>query len=335
MSRLRVAVIGLGVGEQHLLTYDRDPRCEVVVACDFSEERRREVAARYPHIPFTESADALLTDPAIDVVSIASFDDHHYPQLLAALGAGKHVFVEKPLCQHPAELREIRQAWLEHGGRVKLMSNLVLRAAPAYRWLRERLRSGDLGRLYAFDGDYLYGRLPKITQGWRATIADYSVMAGGGVHLVDLFLWLTGERPATVTAVGNGICTEGTAFRPADYVAAQLQCPSGIVVRITANFGCVHGHQHVVRAFGTTATFLYDDRGARWQTHRDPAPPAEPIAHSPLPAGKGVLLEDFVTAILNDEDLSLETQADFDTVSVCFAVDAALRTGTKVEIEYV
>lgn len=335
MSKLRVAVIGLGVGEQHLFAFERHPDCEVVAACDFSREKRDAVAVRHPGLTLVDSAADVLTDPSVDVVSIASFDDHHYPQLMAALGAGKHVFVEKPLCQNLEQLRGIRTAWASHRGQVKLMSNLVLRAAPAYRWLRERIQSGELGRLFAFDGDYLYGRLPKITQGWRAALADYSVIAGGGVHLIDLFLWLSGERPALVTAIGNGICTVGTQFQPLDYVAAQLQCPSGLVARITANFGCVHGHQHVVRAFGTEATFLYDDRGPRWQTHRDPAPPAEDLELSPLPSGKGVLIADFIAAILNNENLDVETQADFDAVSVCFAVDAALQSGSKVEIEYV
>ena len=43
--------------------------------------------------------------------------------------------------------------------------------------------------------DYLYGRLQKITDDWRSRVADYSVMLGGGVHMVDLMLWLTGQRP--------------------------------------------------------------------------------------------------------------------------------------------
>ena len=69
-------------------------------------------------------------------------------------------------------------------------------------------------------------------------------MEGGGVHLLDLLLWITGERPTSVTAMGNRICTRGTAFRYDDYVAATLQAPSGLVSRVTANFGCVHRHHH-------------------------------------------------------------------------------------------
>src|SRR5262249_50292734 len=149
--------------------------------------------------------------------------------------------------------------------------NLVLRAAPLYCWLRDTIAAGELGELYAFDGDYLYGRLEKITDGWRGEVDGYSVLQGGGVHLVDLMLWLTGQRPATVNAVGNRIATRGTRFRYDDFVAATYRFESGLIGRITANFGCVHRHQHVVRVFGTKGTFIHDDRGARLHSTREPS----------------------------------------------------------------
>ena len=161
------------------------------------------------------------------------------------------------------------------------------------------------------------------------------VIAGGGIHLVDLLLWITGQRPTVVSAFGNRLCTKDTRFRYADYVAATMALPDGMIARITANFGCVHGHQHVVRAFGTMATFIYDDKGPRWQAHRDPAPPAIPLNVAPLPTSKHELIPRFIDAILRDEDLNFETQMDFDSLSVCFACDAALQTQTSHQVQYV
>ena len=334
-TSLRVGVIGLGVGEQHLITYLRHPGCTVVAACDFSSEKRAQVQGRHPDVRLHADASAVLDDPTIDLVSIASFDDAHHEQVLAALRTKKHVFVEKPLCLSLDQLADIKLAWAAHEGRVALRSNLVLRAAPLYRWLRAHIQSGALGEVYAFDGDYLYGRLPKITDGWRTDLSDYSVMAGGGVHLVDLLVWLTGERPDRVFAVGNKICTEGTRFQPADYVSATMWCPSGMIARITANFGCVHGHQHVVRAFGTSGTMIYDDRGPRLQVQRDPAPAAESLDLAPLPPSKGALLSEFVDSILAGRSGTEETQCDFDVVSICLASAESLRTGMIQEIKYV
>lgn len=332
---LRVGVIGLGIGAQHVRAYAKHPGCEVVSVCDLDPERTEEAIAQHRGFRVTTEAAELIADPAIDAVSIASYDDAHFAQTEAALRAGKHVFVEKPLCSSLEELRSLRRE-LEAKPSLRLASNLVLRAAPLYRWLREAQARGELGRIYAFDGDYLYGRVEKITEGWRKDVDDYSVMLGGGVHLVDLMLWICGERPIAVVATGNRIATEGTTFRYLDYVATTFEFASGLVGRITANFGSVHPHQHVVRVFGTLATVLHDDRGPRILKSRAAGTEAAPLGLDPLPSTKGDLIPSFVESIRRGDDGEREsTSHEFDVISVCIAADRAVAKGERVEIEYV
>jgi predicted dehydrogenase len=330
---LRVGVIGLGVGEQHVRAFGADPSCAVVALCDLDEERLSAARVRWPDARTTTDAAEVLEDPEIDAVSIASYDDAHYAQVVAALRAGKHVFVEKPLCRSRVELAEIARLWREREATV-LASNLVLRAAPVYAWLRAQREELALGRVYAFDGDYLYGRLHKITDGWRGDVEDYSVLLGGGVHLVDLMLWITGERPSAVSAAGNRISTEGTAFRYLDFAAATFEFPSGLIGRITANFGSVQPHRHVVRVFGTAATAIVDDAGPRLYRSRDPAKPPQKLDLDNLPASKGALIPSFVERIARDGSAA-ETQHEFDVISACLAADGALGKGEKVDIDYV
>jgi predicted dehydrogenase len=287
----------------------------------------RDVLARLGQCAAASSFDAILADPSVDVVSIATFDDAHFEQIIAALDAGKHVFVEKPLCRSEDELHGVVAAWRRTGR--QLHSNLVLRAAPLYRWLRDAVTSGQLGTVYAFDGDYLYGRLHKITEGWRKDVDDYSVMQGGGIHLVDLMLWLTGERPERVSAVGGDVATRGSAFRYHDFAAATFRFRSGLVGRITANFGCVHRHHHVVRVFGTRGTFVYDDRGARLHTSRDPGAAAQSIDLSALPATKGDLIPSFVDSVVHGADPAAAARHEFDVVRACLAADRAVKSGAS------
>jgi len=334
VKRLRVGVIGLGVGEEHIGAYQAHPACELVGVCDLSAERRATARTKYPAAAIMDDAKDVLKHPEIDLVSIASYDDAHYEQTLLALQAGKHVFVEKPLCRSVEELRSIKRCWLG-GDRLHLASNLVLRAAPLYRWILARIEEGALGNIYAFDGEYLYGRIEKITEGWRRDVADYSVIQGGGVHLLDLMFWFLGERPVSVTAVGNKICTAGTDFRYPDYVTATYVFPSGAIGRITANFGCVHRHQHVVRVFGTKATFFCDDMGPRMHVSRDPNSVPVALDLPAVPATKGALIPLFVERIQGGRDTRAETQHEFDVISACVAADQALATGERVEIPYV
>lgn len=333
--RLGVAVVGLGIGEQHARAYQALGCCQLRWLYDVELGKAERLAERLGEGAPARSFAQIVRDPEVEVVSIASYDDAHTEQVIAALEAGKHVFVEKPLCRSLAELKMIKQAWKQRRGASKLSSNLVLRAAPVYQWLREKLQARELGAPYAFDGEYLYGRLEKITHGWRKDVANYSVMQGGGIHLIDLLLWLIGDRPVSAFAVGNRICTERTAFRFFDYVAATLRFASGLVGRIAANFGCVHRHQHVVRVFGANATFVYDDAGSRLHLTRDPAATVAPVALSPLPVSKGALIAPFIAAVLADENLDAHTQELFDAISIGAACDESLLARSEIEVEYV
>lgn len=335
MKRLRAGVIGLGVGEQHVRAYLRNPDCTVRAVCDLSDEKLASAERDFPGVSLTKDPQEILSDPEIDLVSIASYDDAHFDQTLAALAGQKHVFVEKPLCQSREQAMKIKELWQSGHGSQYLGCNLVLREAPLYKWLREEIRCGTFGSIFSFDGEYLYGRLHKITDGWRNTVREYSVMEGGGIHMIDLMLWLTGQRPLSVFTAGNRICSEGTAFQYNDFASSIMQFPSGMIGRITANFGCVHRHQHVIRIYGTNATFLYDDAGPRLYRRRDPGDPPQCIDLSPLPTTKGDLIPGFVSAILTKKDITNETQMLFDGISICAASDLAQKTDHKETICYI
>jgi len=333
MKKIGVAVVGLGIGERHLRAYHRDARCQVRWVLDHDKVKAKNLADE-TGAGIASGYEAVLKDEDVQIISIASFDDDHASQIIQAINAGKHVFVEKPLCQTIEQLQEIQKVWSKQNGKIKLASNLILRATPVYQWLKEKIDAGEFGKIYSFDGEYLYGRLHKITDGWRNVVENYSVMEGGGVHLIDLMLWLINERPQNVFSMGNRISTEGTKFRYNDFVASTMQMESGLVARITANFGSVHRHQHVVRVFGTKGTFIYDDMGARVHWTRDEDKKAEMLTMPTLPADKGDLIPDFVSAVLEDKNINQQTQAAFDGLSVSAACDRALITKRLETIKY-
>lgn len=335
---LGIAVIGLGVGEQHAHAYASDSQCELRWLFDLSQEKAAEVRVRVAQSggagEIASSYDAILSDPKTDVISIATYDDLHFSEVRKALAVGKHVFVEKPLCRTFDELQDIGKAWRD-GGRPHLASNLVLRAAPLYGWLIEQVKSGALGEIYAIDAEYFYGRLPKITEGWRKDVKNYSVMEGGGIHMIDLMVALAGARPQSVCTVGNNVATRGTAFGYDDFQAATFKFPSGLIGRAAANFACVHRHHHILRVFGTKATFIYDDAGARLHTTREEDARAQAIHHAPLPNGKGALIPNFIKAIVQGDDPAPAVQREFDLVSVCAHSDLSHAQGREINIRYV
>jgi predicted dehydrogenase len=333
MQKLRAAIIGLGVGEQHIAGYRRHPACEVVALCDLSPDKRDMARTRYPDMRVVTEAEAILEDPGIDIVSVASFDNFHATQVIGALEHGKHVFVEKPLCLHEEELLAIRAAHAARP-RLKLSSNLILRKCPRFLQLRERIGAGDFGRLYYVETDYNYGRLHKIVDGWRGRLPFYSVVHGGGVHLIDLLLWLTGERPVEVTAYGNQIASQGSDFHNHDLVVALARFESGLLAKIGANFGCIHPHFHAVNVYGTRATFLNGVPTARLFRSADPSHPPE-LIDTPYPrVHKGDFLYRFVDAILTDTDPEVPAEEVFAGMSVSLAIEQASHQAGPVAVRY-
>ncbi len=302
--------------------------------CDFSEAKRDKARHAYPSVAVRESSESVLTDPDIDVVSIASYDNYHYEQVVQALEHGKHVFVEKPLCFRAEEARHIRTL-LNERPCLTLSSNLILRMCPRFAALREAIRRGEYGDLFLVEGDYHYGRLHKITEGWRGAIECYSVVHGGAIHIVDLLLWLTDSRIVEVSAVGNRVASRGSQFRFNDAVVAALRFDNGVIGKVGVSYGCVRPHFHGLSIHGTRATFVngWPD-GWRFES-RDPRVAPTRIVDAYPGVHKGDLLASFIDAILDARDAVVNTEDVFRTMSVCLAIEEAVHTGTVQPVEYI
>ncbi len=331
---IRAGIIGLGVGEQHIAGYEQHPDCKVVALCDIDPAKEHLARQKYPQIPFMRDARAVLEDPGIHVVSIASYDDVHFEQVCAALEHGKHIFVEKPLCLRKDHAKYIRSLLIRNPG-LKLSSNLILRKCPRFMWLREQVHAGTLGNIYSVEADYLYGRMTKLTEGWRGRLAEYSVFLGGGVHMVDLINWLVPGRVLRVHGGGNKIASAGQPNPNDDFMVALLQYADGRWAKVSANFSCVHPHFHRLSLFGTRATFQNGlDCGWLFES-RDQAVPPQRI-ELPYPGyQKGDLIHSFLEDIMGTGHAEVGVEDVFNTMSVCLAVEQSRQSGKVEEVEYI
>ena len=314
-------------------SYLSDPRCQVVALCDINEQRLHEVGANYPNCRLTTSADDVLADPEIDVVSIASYDTDHCKQVLSAIVAGKHIFVEKPLCLHDEEFEQIDAALLEHP-EVQLSSNFVLRQAPQFRQVKSRIEAGELGRLFYLEGDYNYGRVHKITEGWRGKTAFYSVSHGGAIHLIDLILWLSEGHVVEVMAAGNQIATAGTQFRFPDMVTALLRFQDGMTAKVSANYGCVCPHHHALAVYGRKGSFIHNYQGGTFYQSRDSKHGVEQTNLVYEKQAKGEVQRAFISQILDGISPEISLADVMNAMAVSLAVERSLRSGAWEPVRY-
>jgi predicted dehydrogenase len=154
-------------------------------------------------IPRTyESFDAMIADPDIDVVHIATPNLLHYPFAKAALLAGKHVVCEKPLAMNSQESAELVKL-AQQTGKVNVV-NFNIRMYPMVQQARSLVQSGELGRLFILQGSYLQDWLLFDTDwNWRLEPdLGGTVRAVGdiGSHWLDVMTFVTGLRVQEVYA---------------------------------------------------------------------------------------------------------------------------------------
>ncbi|MFE0591910.1 Gfo/Idh/MocA family protein [Micromonospora echinospora] len=216
-------MIGVGsIADMHLGAYAANPRVRLVGVYDLNAERGAQKAATFGASRVHPTLDSLLADPEIDAVSICTWNDSHAEIATAALDAGKHVLVEKPLSRTVAEAEALVAA-VERNDR-HLEVGFVRRFGANARVLKSFVDDGMLGHVY-------HARATNIRRlgnpgGW---FADSERSGGGplidiGVHVLDLCWYFMGTPKAvTVSAVthsplGNRAnVTSLSRYKVADY----------------------------------------------------------------------------------------------------------------------
>lgn len=334
-KRLNAAVIGLGVGEHQARTLDAHKDSNLLWLCDMDESRLSALGSELIKTRLTQNDQDVLTDPDVELVCLASYDEAHTRQVVIALEHGKHVYVEKPMCLYREEVIQIREALRAHPD-LHLSSNLVLRTCPLFSRVRDAVQAGEMGEVYHLEADYLWGRREKIISGWRAEAGFYSIIHGAAVHMLDLVMWITGKRPVTVQALGSRIAARGTAQRHNDFAVFLLEFENQMSAKISAHGGCVHPHFHSLKVFGTNSSFVHESTGTVWIDSSSPQESfrAEYAAY-PAKEERGQALVSFVESLLRTEIAPLIPQQDvFDVMSVCLAAEQAKDSGQKITIEY-
>ncbi len=215
---IRIGIIGAGaVSDYHHVPGIRlDPRAELVAACDFNPDllKQRE---RDWGLKFT-STDALevINHPEVDALIIATPNDLHHAQSIAAAQAGKHLMCEKPLALNAKQVKEMYEAARDNG--VVHMTAFTYRFAPSMRYLDHLLKSGILGEPRHFRSQRFLD-WPETSWGWR----QYKSRAGAGdlfdmtIHRIDFAIGLLGPIARVTGAVAQ--------FAPRDQNASGDPCP--------------------------------------------------------------------------------------------------------------
>jgi len=194
MGRIRFGVIGLGrFGEIHCQALASLPQVELFALCTRTESRLQEFARRFSVARVYTDYHDLLADPQVDAVSIVTMWDQHAAPVVAALEAGKHVFVEKPMASTAAECDGIVRA-AASSSRACMVGH-ICRFNPRYAAAKREIDAGSIGRIVSL---YARRNIPAAVS--KTVLTKIGPILGDGVHDTDLMLWYTGARIETAYA---------------------------------------------------------------------------------------------------------------------------------------
>jgi len=215
MRSIRVGVIGCGYWGPNLVrNFARHPYSEVEAVCDTRYERAMRVGAEYRIPMVTDHPAELFANPEVDLIVVATPSFSHYPLAKAALEAGKHVLVMKPLATRTDHAEELC-ALAERQG-VLLAVDHTFVFTGAVRKMKELIAAGEIGDLYYFDS-------VRINLGLIQT--DVNVVWDLAPHDVSIMDYLIGQEPVSVSATGaahGGSPTENIAYLTVRYEGSLI-----------------------------------------------------------------------------------------------------------------
>jgi predicted dehydrogenase len=218
MRSLSVAVVGLGYWGPNLVRNLQElPGADVPVVCDVRRATLEGIGRRYPSVRLTTSYEDVLADDGVDAVAIATPVGTHHDLGLAALRAGKHVFVEKPLASSVAEARELVRVAEEK--ELVLMPGHTFLYSPPVNVVRDLIASGDLGAIFFITSS-------RVNLGLHQN--DVSVVWDLAPHDFSILRYWLDETPDVISAVSRACIFPEIA----DVAFVSLQFPSGTLAHV-------------------------------------------------------------------------------------------------------
>jgi predicted dehydrogenase len=196
---ITVGVVGCGYWGPNLVrNFKTLPNCHLSSVCDSNDGRLAHLKTLYPDVATFKSFDEFVKQPTLNAVVVATPVRYHFPMAKAALAAGKHTFIEKPMASSSAECEELIDLAKRNG--LVLMIGHTFLYSGAVRKIKEIVRSGDLGEIRYINSRRLnLGLFQK----------DINVAWDLAPHDIAIILHVLGESPIGVNCQGNAHVTPG------------------------------------------------------------------------------------------------------------------------------
>ncbi|QDC10016.1 Gfo/Idh/MocA family oxidoreductase [Oceanicola sp. D3] len=336
----RTLIVGLGnMGRSHALAHHANPASEIIGLVNRSAPNLPDALAGYPVLATLEEGLALKPE----LVVIATHTDSHADYSIAAMEAGAHVFVEKPLAATVEDARRVADTARATGR--KLAVGYILRHHPS--WQRLIVEARALGGPYVFRLNLNQQSSGAEWEAHKALMRTTSPIVDCGVHYVDVMCQITDARPLRVHGMGLRLSDE-IAADMYNYGQFQVVFEDGSVGWYEAGWGPMMSEtaffvKDIVSPAGSVSIMDGDKGGSSeieghtrvggLKLHRPGGDevidlPVEPDHQALCDAEQAFLLR----AIAEDIDLARHAEDAVQSLAICLAADESIRTGAVVTL---
>lgn len=344
-GKIRVGIVGVGIGGVHAQGYAKLPDVEIAALCDLNTARAEGVGERYGVKSIFSDYSAMLAEAQLDAVSVCTPNALHAAVAVAALEAGCHVLCEKPLSISAAEGKKIVDAAKRAKG--KFMIGMNNRFRGDSQVLKKYIESGELGDIYYAKAGWIRRTGIPGMGSWFTS----KEMAGGGplidigVHALDLTLYLMGN-PKPVSVYGAtyakfgpfgkgggswGVPAKGGSYDVEDLACGMIRFENGASLALEASWA-----QHC--AGDKLYNEVYGDKGGatmeplRIFTERYDSPVDITPAY-PNVSGHEAEVAHFVECIVQDKQPIATADQALDVMKILDALYASSEKGTSIALK--
>ncbi|MFA6714900.1 MAG: Gfo/Idh/MocA family oxidoreductase [Victivallaceae bacterium] len=344
-KKVKIAVIGLGMGRAHINGYLEHENAEVAVIVDLDQKLldkvgdELKIAKRY-----TDPLEMLKKEKP-DVVSVVVPNKFHKSLAIAALESGAHVLCEKPMAMNAAEAEEMLAAAKRTGKRLGI--NFSFRFRPQSFAMKRLIEAGEVGDIYF--GRTVWQRrrgMPKFG-GWfgQKALAGGGPLIDLGVHRLDLALWLM-DYPEPEWVMGSAYnhiasklaAREGKAFDVEDFACGMIKFKNGATLELEASWaGNIKDNEQMSTTLLGTAGGLHqynlhggyefhvecyqEKAGCQYDLH----------LHPPVPECRN-LYYTFIDALVKDEPYLVAPEQGVTVMKLLDALYESAATGEPVKV---
>ncbi|HYC70492.1 MAG TPA: Gfo/Idh/MocA family oxidoreductase [Opitutaceae bacterium] len=342
---LGFGIIGTGmIAGYHAKAIAQVTGARLVGAASLTADNVRTFAEKHQLGFWTTKAEELVARPDIHVVCVTTPSGVHLDPALAAIRAGKHVVIEKPLEVTTARADRILDAADQAG--VRVCPIFQARFGQGARTLKAAIDAGRFGRIAVASAYVKWYRAPAYYTGWKGKLA----LDGGGalinqaIHGLDLLQWFAG-LPEEVSAYKTRVVHRG--IEGEDTAVAALRYPSGALGTLEASTACWPGWSRKIEICGETGSVaLEDDHLARWE-FKDAQPGDDEIRNAKVDpsmrsgAGSATAIsyeghlrqiQDLVDALRDRRPLAIEGREGRKAVALVNAVYQSAEQGRPVRV---